>query len=180
MPIYQIDTQKQLGTEYWTNVWHVLAEGVAGARISAEVIMDAELANSHADVKGVSYRVALYPLAGGQGTIVPFTQVGGQVAYDYLPLFNVVRIDWSTGEGRPSRKYMKFPTGTSWVTNGNLDASMVLAFQNNIANYLLAEVPELCNIHGENLTIAQVFTPVAMRQLRRGSKRKLGPVIPTA
>lgn len=175
--IFQIDTQFNLATEYWTNVWHVQCADVAAALINADILMETIAANSHPTVIGNKARVSAYPLSGGQGTIRSYNLPGLKPNYEYLPLFNVVRIDWTPPTGRPSRKYMKFPVAEANQTNGTLSVEAVTQYQTDFVNVCLNTVNDLCDIHGRLFTDARVQALVGMRQLRRGSKRRLQPII---
>lgn len=177
MAIYQIDVQGVLGTEYFTNVWHVNASGYAQALGWADAIAEVTADQSHADVVIDKARVALYPLNGGQGTVRSYALQGGQGNYDYLPLWNVVRIDYQPALGRPSRKYMRFPVNEGVQVKGVLSAGQVAAYQAGFVNGIGQQVTGLCDIHGQPFVDARVFATVGMRQLRRGSKRRTQPII---
>jgi len=177
MPIYQIDVQAQLAGEYFSNVWHVNATDYVQALGWADAIAEITASQSHSSVVVDKARVALYPLAGGQGTVRSYALQGGQGDYDYLPLFNIVRVDWQPALGRPSRKYMRFPVNEGIQIKGIMSPGQVAAYQTGFVLAIQVQVPGLCDIQGRPFVDGVVFAQVGMRQLRRGSKRRLQPII---
>lgn len=180
MPIFQVDIQKNLDTEYWTNVYHVQAADRAEAATIADDILSAERSIHQTRVVFPSMRIAPYP-GPSEGTIVVVGLTGGAPNDPYLPLFNVLRVDFSTPVGRPSRKYYRIPIPESVQENGVLSTS----FQTDFSTaYNLAMAPlyggQLVDVDGQPLTFGRLIPNVGMRQLRRGSKRRLEPVIPLA
>lgn len=180
MPLYSLDIEKFLGGEYWTNRYVLTAATLAEANGAAAGIYEAERAVHLSLVLFTKYRVSDFNPstdhyfitqvnANGQGGSANETQVA--------PLFNVVRVDFTTAlGGRPSRKYLRLP-----IVNGNL-------IGNRLAPALIAQVttdylsgilatPEYVDVDGQSFTQANVYPFVGMRQLRRGSKRKLQPIV---
>ena len=96
---------------------------------------------------------------------------------EYLPLFNVIRVDFSTGIGRPSRKFLRTPIGELMSQGGLLDVNTLADINNNYVAPLVG-LAGFVDVDGEQITGGAAFRPIAMRQLRRGSKRRLQPIIP--
>lgn len=92
-----------------------------------------------------------------------------------MPLFAVLRVDLTVVGSRPSRKYLRGVLAEN-NTDGpyNLVASAVTSFTNLYAAPL-AGVAGLVDVDGEEITGAVVYPKVGMRQLRRGSKKKVIP-----
>ncbi len=179
-PYWQIDVQKLLGTEYWTNVYHVAASSQATAMLYAEAIVDLERQSALSSVQFVRNRVAPFP-GPSEGTIIPIGLVGVVAGDGWLPLFNVVRVDFPAPTGRPSRKYYRLPLAESAQTNGVLDQNVRAIIQGRFDAYFASPNSSgLIDIDGQLLVSARVMSNVGMRQLRRGSKRRLQPVIPIA
>ncbi len=179
-PYWQIDIQKRLGTEYWTNVYHTARSSQAAARAAAESIIELEVQFHQSNVELVSYRVAPYP-GPAEGTIVPIGLVGLQPIVDHLPLFNVIRVDFPAPTGRPSRKYYRMPIPESGQANGLLTEAFRNGFQASVDNWFATPGSAgLIDVDGQLLISGRIIPAVGMRQLRRGSRRRLQPVIPIA
>jgi hypothetical protein len=176
MALWQIDIQKQLGSEYWTNVYHVNVAGQAAAAAIAEVIAGIEQ-DVHLDiVTFTSYRVRPYPPAGVPGTVYPLGYNGQNPSGSYLPLWNTINVVFQAAQGRPSRKYLRIPVVEVAQENGVLTPTYLASFQDNYATPLEA-IPELVDVDSEGFGAIRVLSTVGMRQLRRGSRRRVTPVI---
>jgi hypothetical protein len=62
---------------------------------------------------------------------------------------------------------------------GELEASAQTFFSTNYGQPVAA-VPEYVDVDGQPILTSSVFKSVGMRQLRRGTKRRLQPIIPLA
>jgi hypothetical protein len=179
-PWWQIDVQKQLGTEYWTNVYHCAAANQTAAKAVAAEIVILERQMHRQVVTFTSYRVAPYP-GPSEGTIIPIGQPGLLTGTLHLPLFNVLRVDFPAPTGRPSRKYYRLPIGEDDQTDGFINEATRLTFQSYVDTFFAEpESDSLIDVDGQPLTSGVVMRAVGMRQLRRGSRRRLLPVIPVA
>jgi hypothetical protein len=178
-PYWQVDIQKRLGTEYWTNVYHVASSSLASAQAFAQsLVTEVEVPLHTADVLFVSFSVRPFP-GPSEGTITPLNVVGGQPAGDYLPLWNVARVDFPAPTGRPSRKFYRLPIKEGEQGSGVLTPAIVTAYQGILNNYFASPASAgLIDVDGQLLVSGTLKAAVGMRQLRRGSKRRLLPVIP--
>jgi hypothetical protein len=177
MPLWQIDVQKSYGTEYWTNVYHVDRADLAAARDSGDDIVAAERAVHTGDIAFVSMRISPFPIGTGEGTVFPLSLAGQAAAATFLPLFNVARYDMAVGVGRPSRKYLKLPVAEADQENGAWTGPARVRLNVEYSQRIVL-VPGLCDVDGQPILTCALNPNVGMRQLRRGSKRKLLPVIP--
>jgi hypothetical protein len=168
---YQIDIEKQLGTERWTNVYYVTAASANAATTLGGFIVTAEKQLHMTQVSFVQMRVRPMPVGSGEGTTSPLTGTGVRIGSDFLPLFNVIRVDFRVDSGRPSRKYYRAPVDDGDTTQGVLNTASRDFFQAQV-NTMLANVPELVDVDGQPWISGTVHNFVGMRQLRRGSKRK--------
>lgn len=179
MPLWQVDIEKVLLGEYWTNRYIVEAADLAAAAIVGDNIVEIE--------QSVHYNIVTFTKVRTSDR-VPLTDVyairsinqPGILAglTDYLPLFNVVRVDFTTiGGGRPSRKYLKMPVPESAQSNGVLAPAFVTQVQADYAD-LMADLEGYVDVDGQLFSSGSVSPFVGMRQLRRGSKRRAVPVIP--
>ena len=115
--------------------------------------------------------------SGMSPTIVVLSGTGGRATpTDVLPAYCTARVDFGKAVGRPCRKYLRINLGESEQTNGIILAGVVTTITNNYINPLVA-MNVVCDDNGDLIINGVVLTPVQMRQLRRGSKRKVGPVI---
>ena len=180
MPLFTIDIQKVQGTEYWTNRYVVNDTSLGTASVSAEVIANREI-QFHS--KNLRYdRIRIRPLAAGGDNyiILPFAFDGGYDGGDIgsqIPLFNVVRVDMAVSEGRPSRKY--FRTGlTESMVIGSTVEEVYRQFVDTQMELMRTNLGgKLVDVDGQGINSMTVFPAVGMRQLRRGSRRRLQPII---
>jgi hypothetical protein len=173
--VMQVDIQKRLGTEYWTNVYYVTNASYEGAIAAGLDIVEVERNLHQQQVAFVNMRVRPYPAGGAEGAVYELSTFGLITNEQYLPLFNTLNVKMTVVPGRPSRKYYRCPIAESWQASGVLDTGQVAAF-NTILEDLLA-VATLCDESGNPFTAIRCYPLVGMRQLRRGSKRRAVPVI---
>jgi hypothetical protein len=179
-PFWQVDVQKRLGAEYWTNVYHCARSTQESAKLFADGVITLEKLMHHNTVEFVSYRVAPYP-GPAEGTIIPIGGFGTGGAGSYLPLFNVLRVDFPAPTGRPSRKYWRLPLEEASIINGDVEPTLVTAYQGHINNYFASPASAgMIDVDGQLLVSGRVMAAVGMRQLRRGSRRRITPVIPVS
>lgn len=184
MPLYQIDIEKKLGDEYWTNVYYVERDDLAAANTDAGFIAGAE-ANMHlVSVQFTKARIRS-AIQGDEIYVTrPLNFLGTRSLENnpLLPLFNVIRVDFAAVSGRPSRKFYRACLLAGHLTGvGNLTNAIILTAQGAVDGLFgaggMPGVP-LRDVDGQALTSASVFQAVGMRQLRRGSKRRTTPVLP--
>jgi hypothetical protein len=179
-PFWQVDVQKRLGTEYWTNVYHCARSNQESAKLFAEGVIALERILHQNIVAFISYRVAPFP-GPSEGTIVPIGLFGTGGTNTYLPLFNVLRVDFPAPTGRPSRKFYRLPLAENAQIDGNIEPTLVAAYQVHVDNYFASpDSAGMIDVDGQLLVSGRVMPPVGMRQLRRGSRRRITPVIPVA
>ena len=175
--LWQVDIEKVLGTEYWTNVYYVAATSLTDAAIEAAKIKEIERGVHQTEVGFTKYRVRG---VGGEGNIGTAFAIGqnGLSAEEapYLPLFCVARFDLTVVAGRPSRKYLRLPLNRLTSANGALEAATQTFLQSNYAAPLAA-LESLRDENGNDIIAVNVHPFIAMRQLRRGSKRRTQPVL---
>jgi len=174
---YRITIEKYmpLFPEYWTNIYWVNALDMPTAQAVVPALINAEKALYTNVVTITKARVD----DGVPGTDVFSTSIHNVVgtratpASEMMPLFVVLRVDFgSLDGGRPSRKYLR---GVLWETDGT-HASLNAPLLTLAANYGLAVVgTAVCDPQGFDLNSAAPWSAPAMRQLRRGSKRKVIP-----
>lgn len=181
MAVYQVDIEKSFNpttstTVYWTNVYYVNAADVASATTSGQSIVTLEKTIHGTTVAFTKMRIRLAALQVSPGTIIALSGNGGRTANNPLPLFDVVRVDFSVATGRPNRKYLRLPLGSADNSAGALVAGTVTTVQNSYMTPLI-NMNVVCDTQGQPILSGSVWPYVAMRQLRRGSKKKTTPVI---
>lgn len=180
MPLYTVDVQKVQGTEYWTNRYVVNAPSLGSASVTMEPLITLEVRIHTMNVRIDRARVR--PLAAGGDTyiIIPYGFDGG---YDggplssQLPLFNVVRADLAVSEGRPSRKYYRTGLTESLVEGSTINEVYRAYVDGQIELARTTMGGAFVDVDGQGINSATVFPAMAMRQLRRGSRRRLQPII---
>lgn len=170
-----VEKYHNASAEYWVNRYYVNAADLADATLMSNGIVDAEKAlypntvvitKSHVDDDvplTLNYETTIRNLAG-----IRTAPTG-----DFLPLFVVARVDFSVaGGGRPSRKYLRGVLFEADTTFNTLGASILTAL-NTYASSVAAS--GACDPQGQDIIGGSPWNAPAMRQLRRGSKKKLVP-----
>jgi len=175
MPLFSLDIEKSLGNEFWTNRYILQLDDLTQAIFAGNTITGYELAIHTTLVNFTRYRVADLDPTTDLFVIVPIGQAGDRTPPgEYLPLFNVVRVDFPAGNGRPSRKYLRLPITEPEQVGGVLQTSLTSIILTEYA-VPLGDFAQYVDVDGQGLGAGVVHPNVAMRQLRRGSKRKLTP-----
>lgn len=177
MALWEISIQKNIGSEYWINVYHASVPDQAGAVDVANQVIAIERGAHMVAVSFVNFRVRQVDVLAQAGTVYPIGLTGQVGNTPYLPLFVVARVDFAVYTGRPSRKYMKFPISGSAVDNGNFTTAALGFYNTNYAE-ALEGVANLCDNNEQPFLSIKVNPTVGMRQLRRGSRKKETPIIP--
>jgi len=175
--MWSLDIEKQLGAETWTNRYILSNPSIESALLTAAAIWPIEQTVHLSVVTFTRYRISDLDPSTDLFVIVPIGEVGGVVTTEqYLPLFNVARIDFPAGTGRPSRKYLRLPILESVQENGVLSSAFIASMNTNYGSPL-GDIDEFVDVDGEPLGDGICQVNVGMRQLRRGSKRRATPVL---
>ena len=181
MPLWSLDIEKSIPGEFWTNRYIINTPDLSSAVLIGNQIVSIERAIHKPGVTFTRFRVSdmdpntdVYSIVAVAlpGT-APANVTGG------LPLFNVVRVDFNTGQGRPSRKYLRTPIAEDQQADGTLAAAYATFIHTNYTIPMLG-IDEFVDVDGQAFTSGATHQYVAMRQLRRGSKRRAAPVLPPA
>lgn len=174
MAVWRVTVEKFYPTaqEYWTNVYHVNAADMDAADTAADAIVQAERAITDNRVTITKSRVD----DGLPNTAVWSTRIYNQLGTldlngaDLMPLFVVARVDLEVqGGGRPSRKYLR-----ATFSEGEATATTIHpVVQGRLANYAAAlAAAGACDPQGQAVITGSPWPMPAMRQLRRGSKKR--------
>lgn len=174
---FRITIEKYLATqaEYWTNVYWSSATAIADAAATAAALVAIERGMYLPSVTITKYRVDDGEPNTDIFVTTPVNLVGTSgLTGQALPLFNVVRIDFAAGQGRPSRKYYRGVLTEEWSDAfGALPATAKTQIQEWADN--LAAVSSYVDVDGDDIVAGSAYPSVGMRQLRRGSKKKNTP-----
>lgn len=180
MPIFQIDIEKRMGSESWTNVYYVNTPTLADAATFGPEIVACERTFHSIFVNFVKLRARDRVIGTDLFFILPMASVGiiNAAAPQILPLFNVLRVDLLVGQGRPSRKYYRVAVDAgALVANMSWATSYTIIAAQNISTLINDNEGILVDTDGQPLLGASVQPVVGMRQLRRGSKRRQQPIL---
>lgn len=176
MPIYTTQVFKSIGAETWQNGYRFSATNNAEALIGVEALATAE-AGFHSDQ--VQYQYArVSDVAAGPGTFmtIPFSFTGVQPpgnTGELLPLFNVARLDMSTGFGRPDYKLYRGCLGEGNSGNGLIGTTLRTQITNAIDAFLSIVLTDFWLVDGaddpfNNLDVDQF---IRQRDLHRRKRR---------
>lgn len=183
MALYQVDIEKQLGSEYWTNRYFVNSPTLAEADLAGMQIQNRERLFHRTAVTFTKRRVSDTVPNTSNFIVTPVFQPG-ELAKNgaFLPLFNVLRVDFSVvGSGRPSRKYYRMPLCAGDITSDfNIDSGITSAVQAHLVSLIATMDLDYSPIVDPDLqpwVAPAVYLAVAMRQLRRGTRRRTEPIL---
>lgn len=177
MPFYKIHVEKFMSSraEYWLNVYRVEAADLQAASAIGDSIVNAEkplypdtitITKQRAEATAVGDKSFRTKAVNAVGTRPGTGLTTG------MPLFAVGRVDFSVADnGRPCRKYIR---GIYEEDSEGLNLST--AYKALLQTYATAIAGlATCDPQGNDLTDGAPHPGVAMRQLRRGSKKKITP-----
>lgn len=177
MPLFRITVEKYASIvgEYWTNVYWATGATVDDFTADVNAIVAAERPLYPTWVTVTKVRVD----DGQPNTDVYRTYVRNEagtrtaISGDSLPLFVTARVDFSASMGRPSRKYIR-----SFLTENDTTmtaiAAAALTMLQTYGDAIVATAA-VVDVDGQEFTGAVPYTAPQMRQLRRGSKKKVTP-----
>lgn len=175
LPQARLTIEKMYQGEYWTNVYW-LSTDLSDSAAAAVDILAAERAITLSPVLFTKMRID----DGVEDTDVFVTSSpnlfglrspGGN---EMVPLFNVLRVDFAAGVGRPSRKYMRGVLTEDDVIFNTIRATPLATLDAAYAA-VVAAVTAFVDVDGEDITSGASYPFVGMRQLRRASKKKTTP-----
>lgn len=184
MALFKVDTQKTYGGEFWTNRYIISAGSIENAQEGGLIIIEAERTWHRTFVHFDKLRVSSFTPGDDAFIVTPY-DADGEVTPSsggVLPLWNVLRADLAVeGFGRPSRKFFRCGLMAGDITldftaTGDILSAVVPGITEMIAE-LQTNVSPLVDVDGQPITGAVSFGLVAMRQLRRGSRRRTEPVL---
>lgn len=177
MALFKVDIEKSRGTEFWTNRYVVDQANLADAFLLGEDIVAAERQFHPSEVTFTKYRASDLNPSTDQFITGPISLPGLLTpGNSILPLFNVIRVDFAAGFGRPSRKFYRGILYESNTESGTILGALLASISASLLP--LVEGGNLVDVDGTPLSSVTPFSTIAMRQLRRGSRRRTTPIIP--
>lgn len=173
MAIYQLDIQKHIGTEYWTNVWH----WNLSAAPTDQRILDFCNRESGFHYSNVIYDKCLfrsYPTSAGIFVEYVLNYPGARTGNADIPLFNVARSELRAANGKPGIKMFRGALSETDIENLGATTAAVRTTFEGLWDDLFEEFPELCKVSGTLLLDGALSERVGMRQLKQ---RRGKPVI---
>lgn len=184
MPLFKVDTEKSYGSEFWTNRYIIEAGSIENAQEGGLIIIEAEREFHRTFVNFTKLRVSTFTPNDDVFIVTPYSADGNLVPSSggVLPLWNVVRVDLAVeGFGRPSRKFYRTGLMAGDVTldftiTGDALNVVVPSVEAMIAE-LQSNASPLVDVDGQNIASSVSYGLIAMRQLRRGSRRRTEPIL---
>lgn len=168
---YRVEVHKSLLGEKWANSYLIGAVDMDDAEATALAIVEFER-RMHWDLILFNYMLI--------STILEDDRIFRHVAINlngyavagansYLPLYNTVRVDFSTVDSDPCRKYYRCPVLEPVQNNGLLEAANITLFNGYITTYFFGTVAgdNLWSPKGNLVVAGSVHPYVQMRQLHR-------------
>lgn len=175
MAQFQVDIEKRLGSEFWSNVYHVWATDLAGAQFMGNAIVAAERTFHASTVTFTRFRASSIAVGDGIYTITPVGLTGQRnPGAALLPLFNTLRFDFNAATGRPSRKYYRGVLTENDIEGDAVNTAAFVAGSNEIADLFQTDpmTAGIIDPQQEIFTGLVVWPFVQMRQLRRSRRRR--------
>lgn len=177
MPVFKVDVQVDLGDQFITNVYHVLADSLSTAGGQGLKILDYQKTILPAGFAFNAVRISTPAEGDNSFYTIPVAVQGTRVASsDPMPMFCRFRVDFQIGFRRPLRKFLLVPLEGDQNSGQFSQAARDYVTNNYIVPILADPIIQLVAADGSPVISAAVNPAVGMRQLRRGSKRKI-PVI---
>jgi hypothetical protein len=176
MGVFQVDIQTDYYGEFISNRYFVDEPGLAEA-----AAIGVAIANLHAkllppSVKIDAIRASTPAPADNQFFTSPVNIPGTRAATSQtMPEFCRYRVDFQIGYRRPLRKFLLVPFEED-SEGSSFTGGAVARVINDYINPLIA-LASVCSAEGLPVINGSLNARIGMRQLRRGSKRRLQPII---
>lgn len=182
MPLYQVDIEKRLLSEFFTNVYYLQSPTIGDAVLDAGLIVTFEKSIMLDNVNFTKQRVRTTTVGDDVYALGTLSGLGlRSSAGGTLPLFNTLNVVLSAVVGRPSRKYYRGVLQESDIDYTAVSSSLLSLVATNGAALLTAmDTANSALVDIDNTGIYSIIasSEVGMRQLRRGSKRRVQPILP--
>lgn len=176
-PLWRIEIVKSQNFEVWSNDWLTDDVTIEDAQDLAGELLGFEQALHQTTVLFQYIRISSYVPNDRIFRHIVQNVPGLAEAADSLPLFNTYRLDLSTANSDPARKYFRSPVSEANQTNGIITGQALTAI-NNLANTMLVANSVITHIvtpRGNSCGDAEFHNEVQMRQLHRHKRKKIAP-----
>lgn len=176
MPKFRLTLEKYNSgfAEYWTNIYWCNVAVITDAVPLLTSLMNAERPLYWASTVITKGRVDDAVKLTDNFRTVTFNAAGTRASPtgDAYPLFAVSRVDFTVADGgRPSRKYLRATIADEDTAGATALAAAAVTRLQTYADAIVAA--GLCDVDLAAITAGAVWPNIAMRQLRRGSKKRL-------
>lgn len=175
-PTHRVEIVKAIGTEEWANDYMCNVADLDAAVAFGNALVTAEKAFHYNNVSFLRLRAATVAVNDRRFRVVTLTGTGSRAATaaTQLPLFNTARVDITTTDSDPLRKYYRLPLEEAEVTNAVIEGTTRTLIDNQLAAALANPAVAGRWVSGKGNVAVQAFTQgrVAMRQLKRRRKKK--------
>lgn len=174
---HRIEIHKSLGGEEWCNTYLMECVTMAEAATFAALLTTFEQ-HLHRDNVHFDYAIASTLTVGDRVfRHIPINLFGIQTlaGASYMPLWNVLRVDFQTADSDPCRKYYRMPVLESAQTSGVFESAEVTNFNSVIATYFFGTVmaDNLYSPKGHLVVSGSAHPQLQMRQLHRKRRHKV-------
>lgn len=170
----EVVIQKNYQGETWTNGYLVDAADVTAGQAFVSILVNAE---RDIHFEAINFEKALVRTTEPNDNnflVIPLSGVGNRTLLtDLLPLWNIVRAEFPTFQGRPYYKQYRGCLQESEVDYLTIEPSALTVINDALAGLAGLLVSDTGAPLGDGLARSRVF----IRQLRRGPRRRARPVI---
>lgn len=177
LPNFRLSIFKRYQPESWSNDWLLNVADMAEAVTVANALVEFER-RMHANLVSFEYYLISTMQVGDRSfRHVAINQLGyvTQTAAESLPLFNVLRVDLTTNDSDPCRKYFRMPVSEGQIDSGKFVAGTLTSFASLITTHFnnSIAIDNVVSGRGNVVTGASANPFVQMRQLHRRNKKKV-------
>jgi hypothetical protein len=181
MPIYQVDIEKTVVAESFTNVYFVSSPTLQTATQDALAVVGFEKAITLDIAQFVRMRVRTAIEGDEVYSLTPLSGAGNRgTTTNPLALFNTLNVLLGAAAGRPSRKYYRAALMEQDVNFNTIDTFFMPPIT-ALGAALLVDITlngsTLVDLNGDAITSIVAQSKIGMRQLRRGSRRRTQPIL---
>jgi hypothetical protein len=177
VPTHRIEIRKLYEGQSYSNDYNVECPSMDDAEAMALALVEFERIFHLNNVVFVYYRVSSAAVGDRIFRHQPINSIGLRIrsGSSQLPLFNTARLDMTTEDSDPCRKYYRCPLEETDQDDGHLSAGFWTAITTAwyAMNGAFPTGSKIVSGKGNNVVGASGFPDVQMRQLRRHRKKKV-------
>ena len=178
-PNFRVSIFKRFSNEVWSNDWLLNVLDMENANTVATALVEFERRMHHADVIFEYMRISTLALADRIFRHIPINLPGYSASAlgSYMPLYCTLRLDMSTVDSDPCRKYFRQPVVEQNQADGKFTTAAIDVYNGFITTYLVNTIAldNIVSSRGNVVTGATINPYVQMRQLTRRKRPKIPP-----